>query len=49
MSVSKGKNILFINGVFEGHINGIVVEIIEDLVSLEHNVTCYVLDKLKKN
>ena len=51
MSVSKGKNILFINGVFEGHVSG-VVEIIKDLVSLGHNVTCYVIDnfeeKLKK-
>ena len=51
MSVSKGKNILFINGIFEGHVSG-VVEIIKDLVSLGHNVTCYVIDnfeeKLKK-
>ena len=43
MSERKGKNILFINGIFEGHISGIV-ELLKDLVSLGHTVTCYILD-----
>lgn len=47
MSESKGKNILFINGVFEGHVNG-VTEIIKDLVSLGHNVTCYVINSFEE-
>ena len=42
MSV-KSKNIVFIMGIFEGHFSG-CVEIIKDLVSLGHKVTCYVLD-----
>ena len=43
MSERKGKNILFINGIFEGHITG-VIEIIKDLVSLGYSITCYILD-----
>ena len=43
MSERKGKNILFINGIFEGHLSGIV-EVVKDLVSLGHTVTCYILD-----
>ena len=39
----KSKNIVFIIGIFEGHFSG-CVEIIKDLVSLGHKVTCYVLD-----
>ena len=42
MSV-KSKNIVFIIGIFEGHFSG-CVDIIKDLVSLGHKVTCYVLD-----
>ena len=40
----KGKNILVINGVLHGHFPG-TVEIVKQLVSLGHNVTCYVLDE----
>ena len=43
MSEKKPKNIVFIIGVFEGHISGIV-EIVRDLVSLGHKITCYVVD-----
>ena len=43
MSEKKGKKIVFINGIFEGHITG-VIEIIKDLISLGHTVTCYILD-----
>jgi len=42
-----GKNILVLVGIFDGHIPGII-EIIKDLKSLGHNVTCYVLDKYEK-
>jgi hypothetical protein len=34
-------------GVFDGHIPGII-EVIKDLKSLGHNVTCYVLDKYEE-
>ena len=51
MSERKGKNILFISGIFEGHISGIV-EVVKDLVSLGHSVTFNILDsfsdRLKK-
>ena len=43
MSERKGKNILFISGIFEGHISGIV-EVVKDLVSLGHSVTFNILD-----
>ena len=42
-----GKNILVLVGIFDGHVSGII-EIIKDLKSLGHNVTCYVLDKYEK-
>jgi len=49
--LKKKKKYLIINGIFEGHITGIV-EIIKDLVSLGHSITCYILDsfadRLKK-
>ncbi len=38
------KNILIISAPFEGHIAGLN-EIIKDLISLGHNITCYLLDK----
>ena len=38
------KNILIIAAPFEGHIAGLN-EIIKDLISLGHNITCYLLDK----
>ena len=47
MSEKKGKNILVLVGVFDGHIPGIF-EIIKDLKSLGHNITCYVLDKYEE-
>ena len=34
-------------GVFEGHVTGII-EVIKDLKSLGHNVTCYALDKYEE-
>ena len=40
----KHKNILVVNGVLDGHFTG-SVEIVRELVSLGHNVTCYVFDK----
>ena len=46
MSTQKGKNILVLMGLFDGHIPG-MIEIIKDLTSLGHNVTCYILDKFK--
>ena len=46
MSTKNGKNILVLMGLFDGHIPG-MIEIIKDLTSLGHNVTCYILDKFK--
>ena len=43
MSEKARKNILVLIGIFEGHIPGIL-EIVKDLKSIGHNVTCYVLD-----
>ena len=47
MSDKNCKNILALMGVFDGHISG-MIEIVKDLVSLGHNVTCYVLEKYEK-
>ena len=47
MSEKKGKNILFINGIFDGHFTG-TVELVEELVALGHNVTCYILNKFEE-
>ena len=44
MEDKKPKNILVINGALQGHFTG-SVEIVRELVSLGHNVTCYVLDE----
>ena len=44
MSEKKGKKILFLNGIFDGHFTG-TVELVKELVSLGHDVTCYVLNK----
>ena len=38
------KNILFVCGIIPGHFTG-CVEIARELISLGHNVTCYVLDE----
>ena len=46
MSTKNGKNILVLMGLFDGHISG-MIEIVKDLTSLGHNVTCYILDKFK--
>jgi MGT family glycosyltransferase len=46
MSTQNGKNILVLMGLFDGHIPG-MIEIVKDLTSLGHNVTCYILDKFK--
>ena len=43
MNQKKGKNILVINGILQGHFTG-TVEVVKQLVSLGYNVTCYVLD-----
>ena len=40
----KSKNILFILGIMEGHVTS-TIEFVKDLVSLGHNVFCYVLDQ----
>ena len=51
MESKKGKNILFIIGVFEDNIPG-AIEIIKDLIDLGHTITCYILeeflDKIKE-
>ena len=44
MEEKKPKNILMVNGILHGHFTG-TVEIVKELVSLGHNVTCYVLDE----
>jgi MGT family glycosyltransferase len=46
MSTKSGKNILALMGVYDGHLTG-MIEILKDLKSLGHNITCYVLDKFK--
>ena len=46
MSTKNGKNILALMGIFHGHVPG-MIEVVKDLTSLGHNVTCYVLDKFK--
>ena len=43
MSNQTGKKILFLTIVFEGHVPA-AIEVINDLMSLGHNVTCYILD-----
>ena len=47
MESKKGKNILFIIGVFEDSIPG-AIEIIKDLIDLGHNITCYILDEFSE-
>ena len=47
MSEKKGKSILFINGIFDGHFTG-SVEIVKDLISLGHKVKCYTLTKFEE-
>ena len=44
MEDKKSKNILMVNGILHGHFTG-SVELVRELVSLGHNVTCYVLDE----
>ena len=46
MSNQTGKSILFIANVFDGHIPA-AIEVIKDLISLGHNVTCYTLDRFE--
>ena len=46
MADKKPKNILMVNGVLHGHFTG-TVEIVRELVSLGHNVTCLVSDEFK--
>ena len=47
MSEKKGKSILFLNGIFDGHFTG-SVEIVKDLISLGHKVKCYTLTKFEE-
>ena len=47
MSEKKGKSILFINGIFDGHFTG-SVEIVKDLISLGYKVKCYILTKFEE-
>ena len=44
MEDKKSKNILMVNGILHGHFTG-SVELARELVSIGHNVTCYVLDE----
>lgn len=47
MDNKKSKSILFIQGVFEGHVTS-TIELVNDLISLGYNVSCYVLDQFAK-
>ena len=47
MSEKKGKSILFLNGIFDGHFTG-SIEIVKDLISLGHKVKCYTLKKFEE-
>lgn len=47
MNNKKSKSILFIQGVFEGHVTS-TIELVNDLISLGYNVSCYVLDQFAK-
>ena len=47
MEDKNTKNILMVYGVFPGHFTG-NVEIIRELVTLGHNITCYVLDEFEE-
>ena len=46
MEEKKPKNILYIDVLYE---NSIIssIEFIKDLISLGHNITCYILDELE--
>lgn len=44
MAEEKSKDILFILGFMEGHITS-SIKLVEDLVSLGHNIYCYILDQ----
>ena len=44
MEDKKSKNILMVNGILHSHFT-ITVELVRELISLGHNVTCYVLDE----
>ena len=44
ISETKSKKILVINGILHGHFT-CSVEIVRELASLGHDVTCYVLDE----
>ena len=46
MSNQTKKNILFLAGAFDGHIPS-SIQVLKDLISLGHSVTCYVLDKFE--
>ena len=48
MEEKKAKNILVISGVLDKSNVSCSIEIIKDLISLGHNVTCYVLVNMKK-
>ena len=48
MSDKKNKSILFIVGLFDGHMPG-NIEMVKELVSLGYNITCYLSDKYEKN
>ena len=47
MENKKCKNILVVSGIQRGHFTG-SVEIVRELSSLGHNVTCYVLDEYEE-
>ena len=47
MENKKSKNILVVSGIQRGHFTG-SVEIVRELSSLGHNVTCYVLDEYEE-
>ena len=47
MEKNKTKNILLVSVIQPGHFTG-TVEIVRELLSLGHNVTCYVLDEYEE-
>ena len=47
MEEKKSKNFLVVSGIQHGHFTG-SVEIVRELSSLGHNITCYVLDEFEE-
>ena len=47
MENKKSKNILVVSGVLHGHFTG-SVQVVRELSSLGHNITCFVLDEFEE-